>query len=324
MRSPPFTLHPSPSNLQRPSGAAIVARDLTKRYGATVAVDGASLQVGRGEVVGLLGPDGAGKTTLLRMLSAVLSPDDGTAEVAGADIRRAPDQVKARIGYMPQGFALYGDLTVRENLRFVAEMFGVPRALIGPRTDRLLAASGLQTAADRLADHLSGGMRQKLALAAAVIHEPEVLILDEPTTGVDPVSRREFWEILYDLNRQGRTILVATPYMDEAERCTRVALMHQGRILAVEAPRALRARMPGVVVEVVAAPRRAAVQAAREIPGVVRAHLFGHALHVVVPPDADAASLADALTRRGVAVHSVRVVEASLEDVFVALLAGHG
>jgi ABC-2 type transport system ATP-binding protein len=307
--------------------AAIVARDLTKRYGSTVAVDGVSLEVQPGEVMGLLGPDGAGKTTLLRMLCAVLSADAGTAQVAGADVRSAPDQVKARIGYMPQGFALYGDLTVRENLRFVAEMFGVPRGLVGPRMDRLLAASGLLAAADRLADHLSGGMRQKLALAATLMHEPEVLVLDEPTTGVDPVSRRELWEILYDLNRQGKTLLVATPYMDEAERCTRVALMHQGRILALHTPRALRARMPGVVLEVVAAPRRPALAAARTVPGVVRAHLFGHTLHVVVSHGSDAARLRDALVGQGIAVHSVQVIAPSLEDVFVALLAdgtGHG
>ncbi|MDQ7819946.1 MAG: ABC transporter ATP-binding protein [Armatimonadota bacterium] len=302
---------------------AIVARGLTKRYGSSVAVDGVSLEVRQGEVVGLLGPDGAGKTTLLRMLCAVLSPDAGTAQVAGADTREAPEQVKARIGYMPQAFALYDDLTVRENLRFVAEMFGVPRALIGPRMDRLLAAGRLQAAADRLAGHLSGGMRQKLALAATVMHEPEVLVLDEPTTGVDPVSRREFWEILYDLNRQGKTILVATPYMDEAERCARVALMHQGRLLAVEAPRTLRARMPGVILEVVAAPRRAALQRARELPGVIRAHLFGHALHAVVSRDADGPRLREALTAQGIVVESVRAVEPSLEDVFVALLATH-
>ena len=304
----------------------IVARELTRRYGATVAVDGVSLEVRAGDVMGLLGPDGAGKTTLLRMLCAVLSPDGGTAQVCGADIRRAPDLVKARVGYMPQGFALYGDLSVRENLLFVAEMFGVPRELIGPRMDRLLAASGLQAAADRLADHLSGGMRQKLALAATLMHEPDVLILDEPTTGIDPVSRREFWEILHELNRLGKTILLATPYMDEAERCTRVALMHRGRILAVEAPGALRARMPGEVMEVVATPRRAALAAARELPGVIRADLFGHAVHVVVSGDMDAPLLRRALADRGMAVESVRAIEPSLEDVFVAVLSGadHG
>ncbi len=286
-----------------------------------MAVDGVSFEVATGEVFGLLGPDGAGKTTLLRMLCGVLLQDAGTARVAGADVTADADAVKTRIGYMPQAFALYGDLTVLENLRFVAEIFHVPQDAIAGRLQRLLAFSGLASFSGRLAEHLSGGMRQKLALAATLVHEPDVLLLDEPTTGVDPVSRREFWQILYDLNREGKTVVVATPYMDEAERCTRIALMHQGRILSVSTPAALKAQMPGTVLEIVASPRRAALVAARDLAQVVRANLFGAAIHLVVDgPDA-IPYVRDGLTARGVAVEDVHTVEPSLEDVFVALLA---
>lgn len=293
-----------------------------KRFGSTVAVDGVTFDVQAGEVFGLLGPDGAGKTTLLRMLSGVLQPDGGEARVAGADIRRDPERAKASVGYMPQSFSLYGDLTVGENLRFVADVFGVPPQEIAARTRRLLAFSRLEPFRDRLADQLSGGMRQKLALAATLMHEPAMLVLDEPTTGVDPVSRREFWQILYELNRQGKTVLVATPYMDEAERCTRVALMHEGRIWSVSTPAALKAQMPGTVLEVAATPRRSAMIAARSLPQVIRANLFGAVVHLVVDrPDA-APQVRDGLSARGVVVDDIRQIEPSLEDVFVALLAG--
>lgn len=300
----------------------ISVENLTKRFGPTVAVDGVSCEVATGEVFGLLGPDGAGKTTLLRMLCGVLLQDAGTARVAGADVTTDADTVKTRIGYMPQAFALYGDLTVLENLRFVAEVFHVPQAATAPRLQRLLAFSRLAAFSGRLAEHLSGGMRQKLALAATLVHEPDVLLLDEPTTGVDPVSRREFWQILYELNREGKTVVVATPYMDEAERCTRVALMHQGKILSVSTPAALKAQMPGTVLEVVASPRRPALVAARTVPRVIRANLFGAAIHLVVDGPGAIAPVRDGLTARGITVDDVRQVEPTLEDVFVALLAG--
>ncbi|MBI2200960.1 MAG: ABC transporter ATP-binding protein, partial [Armatimonadetes bacterium] len=222
---------------------------LAKQFGDIVAVRSVSLSVPRGEIFGLLGPDGAGKTTLFRMLAGILEPSAGTARIDGLDIRAAADEVKARLGYMPQAFSLYDDLTVLENLRFTAEIYGVAREALASRIERLLGFSRLGAFGDRLAAALSGGMRQKLALAATLIHEPDVLLLDEPTTGVDPISRREFWQILHELNREGKTVIVATPYMDEAERCARLALMHEGRILTVNTPAALRARMPGVVFE---------------------------------------------------------------------------
>lgn len=298
----------------------IVVEHLTKRYGEITAVDGVSCDVRSGEVFGLLGPDGAGKTTLFRMLSAVLEPTAGTARIAGFDIRANPDRLKSRIGYMPQAFTLYRDLTVEENLRFAAEIFAVPRKLIPERMERLLAFSQLGPFRHRVAEYLSGGMRQKLALAATLIHEPDVLLLDEPTTGVDPVSRREFWQILGELNRAGKTVVVATPYMDEAERCGRLALMHQGRILTIESPQALKTHMDGVLLEVIASPRRAALAAAQRMPRVLHGNLFGDRLHLVVADRGVIEPVSGALRDAGVAVESVRVIEPSLEDVFVSLL----
>jgi ABC-2 type transport system ATP-binding protein len=299
----------------------VIAVDrLIKRFGGAAAVDGVSFAIAQGEIFGLLGPDGAGKTTLFRILAGVMAPTAGTARVAGADIRTEAERVRPRIGYMPQAFALYGDLTVSENLRFVAEVFGVPRAQIGPRLARLLQVSRLERFTGRRADHLSGGMKQKLALAATLLHEPDVLLLDEPTTGVDPVSRREFWQILQALHREGKTIVVATPYMDEAERCARVALMHRGRILSVDAPGALRGHFPDAILEIVASPRRAALAAVRRLAEVRQATVFGDAIHVVVPPGTPGRQIADALEAAGIRVATARRIEPSLEDVFVSLL----
>jgi ABC-2 type transport system ATP-binding protein len=298
----------------------IVAEQLSRRFGPVVAVDRVSFHVPPGELVGLLGPDGAGKTTLFRMLAAVLDPSAGTARVAGVDVRTGAERVKSRIGYMPQAFSLYGDLTVMENLRFMAEVYGVPRREIAPRLQRLLQVSRLDRFTGRLTEHLSGGMKQKLALAATLLHEPEVLLLDEPTTGVDPISRREFWQILYELNRQGTTVVAGTPYMDEAERCSRVALMYQGRILTVDTPRALRTGFSGTIFEVIAAPRREALARVRSMPAVTQATVFGHALHVVVRDEASGATVVDALRESGVRVEQARPIPPSLEDVFVSLM----
>jgi ABC-2 type transport system ATP-binding protein len=226
-----------------------------------------------------------------------------------------------RIGYMPQAFSLYGDLTVLENLRFIAEVYQVPASAIPSRAERLLAFSRLAPFRDRLADHLSGGMRQKLALAATLIHEPEVLLLDEPTTGVDPVSRREFWQILYDLNRQGITVVVATPYMDEAERCSRVGLMHDGRLLATDAPTAIKAQMRGTLLEVVASPRRPALAAARALPEVMGGTVFGSSLHLVVTGPEAALRVRQGLERSGITVEAMHTIEPSLEEVFISLMA---
>ena len=259
---------------------ALRATGLRKEFGEVTAVDGVALEAARGEIFGLVGPDGAGKTTTIRMLCGVLLPTAGEAEVAGFDVRHQPEEVKRRIGYMPQRFSLYGDLTVAENLYFFANLYRVPRAERVRRERELLEFSRLGPFRDRLAQNLSGGMKQKLALACTLIHTPEVLFLDEPTTGVDPVSRRDFWRILYSLLREGVTLFVSTPYMDEAERCNRVALMDKGRLLVTDRPKALKEQMHGELLEVVAEPQREAREALGGMAAVLGVQLFGDRLHV--------------------------------------------
>lgn len=222
------------------SQAAVRARGLRKSFKGRVAVDGLDFDAPAGEVFGLVGPDGAGKTTTFRLLCGILLPDAGEMMVAGRDVRTEPEAVKRRIGYLSQAFSQYNHLTVWENLRFTADMFGVPDGEWQERAEEMLAASRMSAFKGRLAGNLSGGMKQKLALSCTLLHTPEVVFLDEPTTGVDPVSRREFWSILYDLPRQGVTIVVSTPYMDEAERCQRLAFMARGRIMAHGTPRELK------------------------------------------------------------------------------------
>ena len=229
--------------------AAIEAKGLTRSSAIVVAVDGVTLSVAPGEIFGLVGPDGAGKTTTMRLLTGVMAATSGTALVLGADVTRDPEAIRRRIGYVPQSSSLYADLTVVENLRFHADLFGVPRAARERKAAELLAFSRLEPFATRLVRNLSGGMRQKLALCAALIHQPEVLFLDEPTIGVDPVSRRDFWLLIYQLLQEGLTLLVSTPYLDEAERCHRVGLMDHGRLVACDTPTALRSLLPGTLLE---------------------------------------------------------------------------
>ena len=302
---------------------AILAQGLTRRFGPTVAVRALSLSVPRGEIYALLGPDGAGKTTTLRMLCGAIAPTDGRVVIDGIDLSRDPERVHARVGYMPQRFSLYADLTVQENLDFYADLFDVPEAARADRGGRLLEFSGLSAFRTRLAAKLSGGMKQKLALACTLIHEPAVLLLDEPTAGVDPVSRREFWRILYDLNRQGVTILVSTTYMDEADRCTTVGLLYAGDLIFAQDPGAMKRHMRGDVIEFAAEPRTAARQVILRSPEVLSETVIGDRFHAVV---ADAAAALPALTERlrgaGVRVLDARKVEPSLEDVFVAVIEG--
>jgi len=301
----------------------IVARGLRKSWGAAAAVDGLDLEVARGEIFGLVGPDGAGKTTAIRLLCGILDADAGEAAVAGFDLRRETEEVKRRIGYMSQRFSLYGDLTVAENLRFFAELFHVPRDGRRAREAELLEFSRLAPYRERLAQNLSGGMKQKLALACTLIHTPEVLFLDEPTTGVDPVSRRDFWKILYDLLRGGVTILVSTPYLDEAERCGRVALMDRGRVRLCDTPAALRGRMQGRLVELTATPQRRARELLALLPGVSGIQVFGDRLHLWLRDGgADAAAICEHLGGHGIEACGIRAIAPGLEDVFVSLLAG--
>lgn len=302
---------------------AIQTQGLRKSFGDVTAVDGLDLAVRRGEIFGLVGPDGAGKTTTLRLLTGVLLPSAGRAEVAGFDVVAAPEEVKARIGYLSQQFSLYGDLTVWENIAFTADLYRVPRREWEPRAEELLRASRMTPFKRRLADHLSGGMKQKLALTCALIHTPEVVLLDEPTTGVDPVSRREFWSILYGLPAQGVTVVISTPYMDEAERCMRLMFLQQGRSLACDTPAGLKTLLGGEVLALAARPGRAAREVLRARPEVQQVTLLGDLLHVVVENAArDAPVLLQALREAGLETEEPQPIPPGLEDVFVQLAEG--
>ena len=301
--------------------AALTLDRVIKRFGPTAAVNDASYAVNRGEMFGLIGPDGAGKTTTIRLLCGLLRPDGGAVRVVGRDPVVQHAAITKDVGYFSQKFSLYGDLTIDENIAFFAEIHGV--AHYKERRNRLLEMMQLTAFRDRLADRLSGGMKQKLALACTLVHEPAVVLLDEPTTGVDPVSRREFWRLLSEFLSQGITILMATPYLDEAERCSRVALMSDGRVLTVDQPSHMRASFPDDIVEVIAAPSApaAAVETCvRGVPDVGDVQAFGERLHLRVPrgaSDRALKELAAALRQAGLQVTSLRVVPASLEDVFI-------
>jgi ABC-2 type transport system ATP-binding protein len=304
---------------------AIETDDLARSFGPIRAVDGVSLRVPRGVIYGLVGPDGAGKTTVMRLLTGAISPEHGTARVAGLDVAREPEAVRRRIGYVAQRFGLYGDLTVRENMRFFADVYGVSRTEQPALMERLLAFSRLTPFQGRRAEALSGGMKQKLALACALIHSPQVLFLDEPTTGVDPVSRREFWDILREaVLRQGATVLVSTPYMDEADRCHLVGFMRGGRLLASGAPRDLQRLVDGVVLEIQAAPRASAERALRHAPGVRDVQVFGDRLHLVVDGALQDGTLRALLGEVGATLHSARRVAPTMEDVFMYLSSATG
>lgn len=307
------------------SGAAVEVEGLTRRFGERRAVDDLTFRVDGGELFGLVGPDGAGKTTTLRMLSGVLPPTSGDARIGGDSVARRPEAVKPRIAYMPQRFGLYSDLTVAENLRFYADLFEVPAAERRRTLDRLYEFSRLGPFRRRLAGDLSGGMRQKLGLSCALVHQPELLLLDEPTFGVDPVSRRELWLIVHEMVGRGMTALISTSYLDEAERFDRVALLAAGRLGAVDTPDALREPLRGRLFEVRAADLRAARRAAAGLEGVLRAELFGEKLHLSVRgQDRRAEELQRALAEAGVEAPRVRPIPPSLEDVFVERTADGG
>lgn len=300
--------------------ATVVVQDLTRRFGALTAVDGLTLTVAPGELFGLVAPDGAGKTTTLRMLAGILRPSGGDARVAGFSIARQPDRIRPHIAYMAQRFGLYEELTVAENLQFYADLYRVPAAERATRLERLYAFSNLGPFRDRLAGQLSGGMKQKAALSCALVHRPRILLLDEPTFGVDPISRRDLWRILHEMIADGVTIVVSTSYMDEAERCDRVALLHEGRLLAMDRPPAIRALLAGDVVAVRAAEPRRARALLRAHPSVRRATLFGESVHAVVAVGTDAVVLRSALESAGIAVRDARRVAPSLEDVFIHMV----
>jgi len=286
-----------------------------KKFDQTVALDDLTFDVAPGEMFGVIGPDGAGKTTALRLICGLMKPDAGTVRLFGEDPFRARRAATTAIGYVSQRFSLYGDLSIDENIEFFSRLHGVND--FSARRARLLDLTGLAPFHDRLADRLSGGMKQKLALACTLVHEPSMLVLDEPTTGVDPVSRREFWKLLAEFLSQGLTIVLATPYLDEAERCHRVVLMHEGRALALDTPANLQASLAGTVIEIVVSPARKALDVVRSVAGADRAQLFGDRLHVRVDRREAVTPIVAQLRAAGLEPTHVRPIVPALEDVFI-------
>ena len=300
---------------------AIRTEQLTKSFGTLTAVGRLSIHVAEGEIFGLVGPDGAGKTTIMRLLTAIMDPTSGDAWVAGRHIVREAEAIKENIGYMSQRFGLYPDLTVMENIDFYADIYDVPKRGRREKIDRLLAFSNLGPFRRRLAGNLSGGMKQKLGLACALVHTPKVLFLDEPTNGVDPVSRRDFWRILYQLLRERVTIFVSTAYLDEAERCNRLALIHQGKLLACGTPDDVKKLMRGTILEIRSAQPRQVRAVLRQKLAGEPVGLFGDRVHLVsAEPEASARRAESILTAAGLPLLGIRPIEPSLEDVFVSVL----
>ena len=297
------------------------AENLTRRFDEVTAVEQMNLKIEKGEIFGLVGPDGAGKTTTLRLFCGLLDPSEGEVRVAGHDIVKETFAVKDRIGYMAQRFGLYADLTVEENMNFYADLFGLDPQQRESLTAELLAMTRMGAFRKRAAGKLSGGMKQKLALMCTLLHKPEVLFLDEPTNGVDPVSRRDFWAILYQLVKDGMTVCITTAYLDEAERCNRVGLMHQGRIIRCAPPEELRTRMQEPCYRVTAPDKRACLEFLRKLPGIISAEPAGAALHLFLSPlQTSEASLKEELENKGLGPVTFKQIVPSLEDVFIAMI----
>lgn len=298
--------------------AAIKIKELKKSYGAIVAVDGVSYEVNRGEMFGLVGPDGAGKTTTIRMLTGLIKPDSGNAEVLNYDLLKQQKMIKDEIGYLSQKFSLYGDLTIDENIEFFADIHGVKN--FKDRRNELLEFTRLTPFRDRLADQLSGGMKQKLALACTLIHKPKIIFLDEPTTGVDPVSRRDFWKILADLQKDGITIFMTTPYLDEAERCNRIALMNNGKIISWDTPKNIKATLEEQIVEIVCSPIRDAYNIIKTKTNY-EVQMYGDRLNVALQNyDDEYQDLEKLLVDNKIHVIDKRIITPSLENVFIHLV----
>ena len=300
---------------------SIETTNLTKTFDSVTAVNQLNLEVKTGEIFGLVGPDASGKTTTIRMLCGILPPDRGEARVAGCDIRKDTESLKEKVGYLPQRFGLYGDLSVLENIQFYADLYQVPGKERKDRIDRLLRFADLAPFVKRRAQDLSGGMKQKLGLICALIHTPEILFLDEPTTGVDPLSRRDFWVILYDLLKEGVTILFSTSYLDEAERCSRVGLIYQGELLIADTPSAIKNRMGGAILELRMKDHQKALKLLEGIPLVQNAVLSGDKVHILVGnPNEGERAIRQALAAKDMEIWSLSPVRPSLEDAFVAMV----
>lgn len=299
----------------------IETKDLIRDFKKTRAVDGLTLSIESGELFGLVGPDGAGKTTTLRLLAGLLNINAGEASVLGFDLKEKAESIKPHIGYMAQQFSLYGELSVVENLQFFAELFDVASEDMAERTERLLTFAGLTEFKRRHAVNLSGGMQKKLALACTLIHEPEILLLDEPTTGVDPISRREFWNILTELHLGGTTIIVSTPYMDEADRCSRVGLMYAGKLVECDSPKNIRGKLEGEIIEIQPEDWQKALKTVAGLSGVREAQTYGESIHLLV--DSGKRRLPEierVLKKEKLAYRSIRIAPARMEEAFISLI----
>jgi ABC-2 type transport system ATP-binding protein len=294
---------------------------LTKKFGSFTAVDHVTFSVQPGEVLGYLGPNGSGKTTTIRMLCGLMTPTEGTAHIQGIDVTKNPEAIKPHIGYMSQKFALYDDLTVLENLKFYAGVYDVPEAEEEARINEVLHMAGLEARTKSFTRELSGGWRQRLALGCALIHHPPILFLDEPTSGVDPVARRQFWDLIYQFASEGTTIFITTHYMDEAEHCNRVAFMYRGKLLAFDTPAGLkRTYLKGAAWDLEANPLLESVEELSRMEGVIQASLHGDRAHVIIKPgEWTPERLTENLSHKGITVRSVEAVESTLEDVFTLL-----
>ncbi len=303
--------------------ALVEVENLCRSFGPVRALEGLSFSVEKGEIFGLMGPDGAGKTTCLRILCGLMRPTSGKAMVLGSDVDKDPEAIKDQIGYMAQPAKLYEDLTVKENIELYSDLYQVPRDRYEQRMKRLLEFSGLAPFTDRLFRQLSGGMKQKVGLSCALIHTPKVLFLDEPTNGVDPVSRRDFWKILYELHREGVTILVASTYLDEADRCHRVALFDRGKVRLVMEPLSLRSLVRGYLFDLRTPERRKAMKILKSSPTVVQASLFGAGIHFSLKEAEDLSAIEKELTSSGLAAFHLEPIQPSLEDVYLSLVEGN-
>jgi ABC-2 type transport system ATP-binding protein len=303
------------------SDSFIQTSDLTRKFKEKTALDGVNLAIQQGELFGLVGPDGAGKTTLLRTLAGLLGITSGTVIVAGTNLSKNPEKIKSRVGYMAQAFSLYGNLSVLENLQFFGELYNVSAKTQAERMPNLLAFAKLTEFVDRRAEQLSGGMKKKLALACTLLHRPPILLLDEPTTGVDPVSRREFWNILNDLHLEGTTIIVSTPYMDEADRCSRIALMYAGKIVKCDSPLVVRNQLGGEVLRIVTDNWQKARKTVSPLPGVQEVQSYGEAIHVLVDSASERTdSIVKALENNQLSILEIRGITPRMEEAFISFI----
>jgi len=303
------------------SSPIVETQALTRDFKTTRAVNALNLEIHTGELFGLVGPDGAGKTTTLRLLAGLLSITEGSATVARFDLDSQAESIKPHIGYMAQQFSLYAELSVRENLQFFSDLYDVPTKELKERTERLLEFAGLTEFKDRRAGHLSGGMQKKLALACTLIHQPEILLLDEPTTGVDPISRREFWNILTELHLQGTTIIVSTPYMDEADRCSLVGLMYEGEMMVIDTPKVIRSQIDGDLIQIYPDQWQVAHDLIVELPGVNEIQTYGEALHILVDSgEARLPQIIGMLEENKIGFTNARVAPARMEEAFISLI----